>query len=242
VARSAPDGYSLLFGSDIIWLGPLLRGQPDVIREFSPLSLLASAPNILVVHPSLPVKSVKELIALAKARPGELNYSSSGAGSTDHIAGELFKNSTGTNIVWIPFKGSGAAAVAVAAGEVQVMFGGVFLVSPYIKSGRLRALAVTSVQPSALAIGLPTIAASGIPGYELVSTDSMYAPANTPPAIINQLNQEIVRFLRTKEAQEKYLALGSEVVASSPEEHAAQIKSRIATIGKLIKDAGIKVE
>lgn len=242
VAKSPPDGYSLLFGSDIIWLGPLLRGQSDAMREFSPVSLVASAPNILVVHPSLPAKSVKELIALAKARPGDLNFSSSGAGSTDHIAGELFKSLTGINMVWVPFKGSAAGAIAVAAGEVQLMFGGVFLVSPHVKSGRLRALAVTSVQPSALAAGLPTIAESGVAGYELVSTDSLFAPANTPAAIVNQLNQEVVRFLRTKDAQERYLTLGSEVVASSAEEHAAKLKSRIVAIGKLIRDAGIRVD
>ena len=179
---------------------------------------------------------------LAKGRPGQLNYSSGAAGSVDHIAGELFKSMTGVNIVWVPFKGSAPPLIAVAGGDVELMFGGVFLVSTHIKSGRLRALAVTSAQPSALVAGLPTMAASGLPDYEIVALDGLYAAAKTPAAIINRLNQEIVRFLRTKEAQEKYLILGADVVASSPEEHVAKIRSRITTVGKLIKDAGIKIE
>ena len=241
VANAPPDGYTLLLAGDLLWLGPLLRGQTDAIRDFSPISILLITPNILVVHPSLPVKSVKELIALAKARPGELNYASAPEGSPDHIAGELFKSMTGVNIVNVHYKGS-ATVTAVAGGEVQLMFGGVFLVSAHIKSGRLRALAVTSTHPSALVPGLPTVAASGLPGYEVVSFISMWAPAKTPVAIVNQLNREIVRFLGTTEAKYKYLNLGVEVVASSPEEHAAKIKSRITVIGKLIKDAGIKVD
>ena len=204
--------------------------------------MLASAPNILSVHPSLPVKSVKELIALAKARPGELNYSSGPAGGIDHIAGELFKNLTGVKTVWVPFKGGVAAIVAVASGEVQLTFGSVGATAPLIKSGKLKPLAITSAQPSALSADLPTMAASGVPGFEIVSTDAIYAPAKTPAAIVNQLNQEILRILRTKDVQERYLALGAEVIASSPEEHIAKLKSRIVTIGKVIKVAGIKVD
>jgi tripartite-type tricarboxylate transporter receptor subunit TctC len=242
VAQSPPDGYTLVSAGDLIWLGPLLRGQPDAIREYSPITILASAPNVLVVHPSLPVKSVKELIVLAKARPGDLNYSTSSAGGIDHIAGELFKSVAGVKVVWVPFKGGAPSTIAVVAGEVQLAFLGVFLVSPHVRSGRLRALAVTSAQPSALVAGLPTMAASGVPGYELVGIDAMYAPAKTPVAVVTRLNQEIVRFLRTPEAKEKYLLLGGEVVGSSPEEHLEKLKSRIATIGKLIKEAGIKVD
>jgi len=242
VAQSPPDGYTLVSAGDLIWLGPLLRGQSDAIRDFSPISMMASAPNVLVVHPSLPVRSVKELIALAKARPGELNYSTSSAGGVDHLAGELFKNTTGVNVVWVPYKGGNPSTIAVVSGEVQLAFLGVFLVSPHVKSGRLRGLAVTSSQPSELAAGLPTLAASGVPGYEIVGIDAMYAPAKTPAAVVHRLNEEIVRFLKTPQAKAKYLILGGEVVASSPEEHLAKIQSRVTTIGKLIRDAGIKID
>ena len=242
VAQSPPDGYTLLSAGDLIWLGPLLRGNPDAIRDFSPISVMASAPNVLVVHPSLPVKSVKELIALAKASPGELNYASTATGSGNHLSAELFKSLTGVNMVRIPFKGGTPSLIGVVAGEAHLAFLGVFLVSPQVKAGRLRALAVTSAQPSALISGLPTLAAAGVPGFELVGIDAMYAPANTPASIIKRLNQEIVRFLNTTEAKQKYLALGGEVVASSPEEHQAFLNSRTSIIGKLIRDAGIKVD
>ena len=243
MASSPPDGYTLTLAGDLIWLGPLLRNsQIDPLRDFAPVTMLGNAPMLLVVHPSLPVKSVKELIALAKARPGELNYSSSAAGSIDHIAGELFKSMTGANIGWVPYKGDARAQIALMGGEVQMMFVSVASVSANIKSGRLRALAVTSGQPSMLAAGMPTMAASGVPGFELVGMDAIYAPAKTPAAVINRLNQEIVRFAKTPEGRERYLNLGAELIASSPEEHAARLKSRITVIGKLIKDAGIKVE
>ena len=224
-----------------MWLGPLLKGQTDAMKDFAPISMMASAPNILAVHPSLPVKSVKELIALAKAKPGELNYSSGQPGGADHLSAELFKSMTGTKMVQITFKGAAGAAMSLAGGEVQLMFGGVALSAPYIKAGKFRALAVTSSQPSLLVTGVPTLAASGLPGFELVGIDSIYTTAKTPVAIVNRLNEEIVRFLRTKEAQEKYLNLGAEVIASSPQELVDKLNSRITVIGKVIKDAGIKV-
>ncbi len=243
VAQSPPDGYSLVLAGDLLWLGPLLRDNAlSALRDFSPISMMASAPNVLVVHPSLPVKTVKDLIALAKTRPGELNYGTGSIGGIEHISAELFKSMTGVKLVQIFYKGASTAAIALAGGEVQVMFGGVTVTTPHIKSGRVRVLAVTSEQPSALVVGLPTLAASGLPGFELVGIDAMYAPAKTPVAVINQLNREIVRFLGTTEAKEKYLNLGAEVIASSPEEHVAKLNSRIITIGKVIKDAGIKIE
>ena len=242
VAKAPPDGYSLIVAGDVMWLGPLLRGQPSEMGNFAPISMMASAPNILAVHPSLPVKSVKDLIALAKARPGELNYSSGSIGGIDHLSAELFKSMTGTKIVQVIFKGAVPAGISLAGGEVQMMFGGVTVTTPHMKSGKVRALAITSPQPSALAAGLPTLAASGLPGFDLVGLDCIYTTAKTPAAIVNRLNQEVVRFLKTKEAQEKYLNLGAEVIASSPEEHAATLNSRITVIGKVIKDAGIKVE
>ena len=241
VASSPPDGYSLILGGDLLWINPLLRGLPNALEQFAPISMLASAPNILCVHPSMPVKSVKELIALAKARPGELNVSATAPGSIDHLMTELFKSMTGVKIVTIHYNGA-AAAVALAGGEVHLSFPGVAVATPHIRSGKMRALAVTSAQPSSLAAGVPTLAASGLPGFDLAGQDAFYAPAKTPAAIINRLNQEIVRFLKTKDAQEKYLNLGAEVRASSPEEHVVYLKSRTAVIGKLIKDAGIKIQ
>ena len=242
VAQAPPDGYSLLFGGDLLWLGPLLQGQSDPIRDFSPISMLASAPFVFVVHPSLPVKSVRDLIALAKARPGQLNYATSGSGGIDHLGMELFRSMTGIDIVRVNYKSGSQAVVGLLSGEVHMSIRGTVQVSTNIKLGKLKALAVTSAQPSALVVGLPTMAASGLPGYELVGTDAMYAPAKTPAAIINQLNREIVRFVKTPEASEKYLNLGAEIVGSSPEEHIATLKSRIAIMGKLIRDAGIKAE
>ena len=242
VAKSPPDGYSLMLIGDMVWLGPLLRGQIPPLAELAPISMLGSSPNILVVHPSLPVKSVKEFVALAKAKPGELNYASAGVGGIDHLAGELFKSMTGVKMVWVPFKATPPAMAALLAGEVPLWFANVSLVTALVQAGRLRALAITSGQPSVLAPGVPTLAASGLPGFDLVNTDQMYAPAKTPVAIINQLNREIVRFLRTPAAVEQYLIRGSEVIATTPEEHAATLKSRVTTIAKVIKDAGIKAD
>ncbi len=243
VAQAPPDGYTLLFYTSTLWIGPLLQNVSwDPVRDFSPITLAATSPNILVVHPSLPVKSVEELIVLAKARPGELNYSSSSTGASTHLAAELFKAMAGVNIVRINYKGGGSALNALIAGQVQVMFPSAGLVTPHVKSGRLRALAVTTAQPSALAPGLPTMAASGLPGYESGSIYGIFAPAGILATLINRLNQEIVRALNRTEVKEKFFNVGVEIVGSSPEEFAATIKSDMARMGKLIKDAGIRVE
>ena len=242
VAATPPDGYNLVISGDLLWLNPLLLGLPDQTVNFAPISMLASAPVILCVHPSLPVKSVRELIALAKARPGELNAAAATPGGMDHLATEVFKSLTGVNVVIVHYKGGAAASSALAGGDLHMMFGIIAPSMPHVRSGRIRALAVTSAQPSVMAPGVPTLADSGLPGFDLASIDAIYAPAKTPAAIVNRLNQEIVRFLRTKEAQERYLALGAEVSASSPEAHAAILKSRITVLGKVIKDAGIKLQ
>ena len=240
VSKSRPDGYSLLvIGSDF-WIRKLLGRVPwDPIKDFSPISFATSAPNILVVHPSTPVKSVKDLIDLAKAKPGELNYASSSPGSAAHLAGELLKSLAGVNMVHIAYKGQGAANTAMLSGEVQLMFAAPSLVTPLVKAGRLRALAVTSAKPTALAPGLPTVAAT-VPGFQAASAILVLAPAGTPAAIINRLNQELVRLLNQPEVKENYLNLGVEVVASSPQELAATIKFEEARWGKVIKDAGIR--
>ena len=243
VAKSPPDGYTLLLAGSTMAFAPLMgKTSYDPIKDFAPITILARAPNVLVVHPSLPAKSVKELIALAKARPGELNYSTGPAGGTPHLSGELFKAMAGVSIVRSPYKGGAPAIVGVMSGQDQMSFNTVVAVAPHVKSGRLRALAVTSATPSALAPELPTVAASGLPGYEIIAVDFMLAPVKTPAPIISRLNQEVVRFLQQADVKEKFLATGVEAAPSSPEELAASMKSEIAKAGKLIKDAGITAD
>ena len=242
VSKASPDGYSLLVGGGSFLAFPLLRKASfDVVRDFSPISLLVREINVLAVHPSLPVKSVKELIALAKASPGKLNYSSTGPGGPSHIGGELFKSMAGVNIVWVPYKGTSAAIVALLSNEVQMSIVDAGNAATHVKSGRLRALAVTSAQPSALFPALPTVAASGVPGYESVGIAGILAPARTPAAIINRLNFEMVRVITREDVKEQLFNRETEVVGSTPAEYLAIIKSDIAKLGKVIKDAGIKV-
>lgn len=243
VSNASPDGYTLLLSSGALWTLPLLETTPyDPITDFLPITLAARSPNILVVHPSLPVKSVKELIALAKAKPGALNYGAGGRGSSNQLAAELFKAMAGVNIIGINYKGGGPALNDLIAGHVQVMFASVGSVAPFIKTGRLRALAITSAQPSELFPALATVAASGVPGYEVTTVYVLFAPSKTLPTIIKRLNEEIVRVLNRPDVQEKFFNAGVEVVGSSPERLAVTIKSEIATLGKLIKDAGIRQE
>ena len=243
VAKAPPDGYTVIYVGSGLWVTPLLQKTSyDVARDFSPITTATSSPTILVVHPSLPVRSVKELIALAKARPGELNYASAGIGGSGHLAGEMFKAMAGVNIVHVPYKGGGAALNDLMSGQLQMTIDGGSALKPHIKAGRLRALAVTSAQPSTLAPDLPTIAASGLPGYESAQMNVVFVPVKTPEAIIHRLNQEIVRFLKMPETKERFFNSGVEVVGSTPEELAATMRSDVAKIGKVIKDAGIRSE
>jgi tripartite-type tricarboxylate transporter receptor subunit TctC len=243
-AQAPPDGYTLLFYGNPLWLFPLMQDKPsyDPVAEFAPITVAVSYPNLLVVHPSLPVKSVKELIALAKAKPGTLNYGSGVAGGSPQLSAELFKSMAGVNIVHVPYKGAGPSVTALLGGETQLMFASTTAVGAQIKSGRLKALAVTSAQPSALTPGLPTVAASGVPGYESTALFGMLAPARTPAGIINRLNQEIVRVLNRSEVKERFFNSGAEVVGNSPEQFAAAIKSDIAKMGKVIREANIRAE
>ena len=243
VAKAPPDGYTLLLIGPVLWLQPIVRGVAyDPLLEFSPISWISVDVPVLLVHPSLPVKSVKELIALAKARSGELNYAGTTPGGNQHLGGEFLKGMAGVNIVQIRNKGPVQAMTALISGEVQLMFMGAGDAAPHVKSGKVRALAAASLQPSALAPGLPTVSTSGLPGFEHVSMQGVYAPAKTPAAIINQLNREIVRFLKTTDGREKFLSLGVEPVGSSAEELAVRIKSEIIRMNKVIKDAGIRAE
>ncbi|OGA39209.1 MAG: hypothetical protein A3G24_24970 [Betaproteobacteria bacterium RIFCSPLOWO2_12_FULL_62_13] len=243
VAKAPPDGYTLLIQSTGLWLLPLLRKDAswDAIRDFSPVTLTIRQPNILVVHPSLPVKSVKELIALAKARPGELNYATGNIGSTTHLGSELFNSMAGVNIVSIYYKGTAFALTDLMAGQVQAMFSNAASVTPHIKSGKLKALAVTYAQPTALAPGLPTVAAS-VPGYETQTILGIFAPAGTPPAIINRLSQEIARALNKAEIKNKFFSIGMEAVGGSPEQLQAAVKAEIVKWGKVIKDKNIHLD
>ena len=243
VAKALPDGYTLLLAGGQLTITPLLRKTSyDAVRDFAPITLPGSSPLILVVHPSLPVKSVRELIALAKARPGELNYGSTGIGGLLHLAGELFKAMAGINIVRISYKGSAEAVNNLLSGELHLILQPPFAVAPHVTSRKLRALAVTSGQPSVLAPGLPTVAASGLPGYEAIAPVGLYAPAKTPAAIVNRLNREIVLILNKSDVKEKLFNVGVEVVGSTPEELATRMKSDIAKWGKLIRDAGIRTD
>ncbi len=244
VAHAKPDGHTLLIYAGTFWLQPFVRRSVpyDPVRDFSPITLVVTSPTVLTVHPALPVKSVKDLIALVKARPGELNYAMGSAGSANHLAAELFKSMAKVDMLGIGYRGNGSAVNALVSGQVQLMFATASSVMPLVKSGRLRALAVASSQPSALVPELPTVAASGLPGYESISTTGFFAPANTPAAIIGRLNRDSVRYLRTAEARQRFLAVGAETVGSTPEELADKVKSEMARMGKVIRDAGIRTE
>ena len=244
VAKAAADGYTLLLASASLWLSQFLRDNVawDATKDYAPVALLVTSPNIIVVHPSLPVKSVRELIVLARARPGELNYSSGQAGASSHIAGELFKAMAGLRIVRVAYKGQGPAMLSLVTGEAQVSFPNAASAAPFMKTGKIRGLAVTTAQPSALVPGLPTVAASGLPGYESRAVLGLFAPARTPAAIIDRLHLEIGRALKSAGVKQRLFDSGAEVVAGSPAEMTAAMKSEMAATGKLIREAGIRAE
>jgi tripartite-type tricarboxylate transporter receptor subunit TctC len=243
VAKAPPDGYTLLHYGNTVWTSPLIRSvRWDALKDFAPIMLTVRAPNVVVVTPSLPVKSVKELIALAKARPGQLNYASSTIGSSTHLAAELFNVMAGVNIVRINYKGVSMGINDLMSGRVQLMFLAPGAVTTHIKSGRLRALATTGAKPSPLFPGLPTVASSGVPGYESAASFGLFAPAKTPASIVTRLNQEAARVLGTPDVKDKLFNSGMEVVANSPENFAAFLKSEIAKWTKVVQKAGIRDE
>ena len=243
VVAAPPDGYTLLFHGSSLWMMPLLQKVPfDPVKDLAPITLAASTPSLVVVHPAVPAKSIKELIALAKAKPGALNYGSGTSGSSSHLAAELFKYMARVNIVRVPYKGQGPAVLAVLGGEVQMSFATSSSVAAHIKSGKLRALAIGTATPSALAPGLPTVAESGLPGYESASNAGMFAPAKTPARVIALLNREIVQALHRQEVRDLLSNDGTEVVGGSPGEFAASIRGEMASLGKVIKAAGIHTD
>lgn len=241
VAKSPPDGYTLLSGGmGSLIMNPIIEKVPyDTLRDFAPVILMATAPNVLVVHPSLPVKTVKELVALARARPGELNFGSGGVGSTPHLSGALFNTMARINIVHIPYKGNAPAVTDLIGGQVQLAFLGVPPARQHVDNGKLRALAVTSPQRSQALPKVPSIAESGLPGYALSPWYGMLAPARTPAAIVNRLNGEVARIVRTADTIEKLMAVGAEPVTTTPDEYAAQLKDDLSKWSRVIRDAGI---
>ena len=242
VSRAPADGYTLLLNGPTIWLLPFLRDKVayDPVNDFAPITLVTKAPNVLVVHPSVPASSVRELISLARKRAGQLNFGTSGTGNSVHVAGELFRTMAHVEIVRVNYKGAAASLTALVSGEVQLIFANAAGGLPLAKSGKLRALAVTSAMPSPLAPGLPTVAASGLPGYEASALIGAFAPAGTPAAIVARLNQEILRVLASADAQERLLASGVEGAGTTPEAWGAIMKSEMTKWGKVIRDAGIR--
>jgi len=240
VSKATPNGHTLLLYNNALWTGPLLQKTPyDPIRDLAPITTIAVSPNVLVVNNELPVKSVSELIALAKSKPGALNYASSGAGASNHLAAELFKSMAGVNLVRIAYRGAGQALVELIAGQTQVMFPSAGSSAGHVKAGRVRALAVTSLERSAIAPQLPTVAESGLPGYESLAIYGMFAPAGTPRALIARLNTEVVRILRDPATKKRLFGIGLETVGGPPEKLGATVKSEMARLGKVIRDAGI---
>ncbi len=237
VSNAAADGYTLLIDGGSFWIGALMQQTSyDPIKDFAPIAMLVSATNLVVVHPSVTVSSIPELISMAKAKPGGIDYGSGGFGASNYLAAELFKSMANVNFTRINYKGAGPAVTGLLGGEVQIMFVNVPSVMPHVKSGRLKALAVTSLQPSALAPGVPTVAAT-VPGYEAVSLYGAFAPAKTPDAIITRLNQEIVKVLNRADVKQKFLDMGVEVVASTPQHASDAVKAEMSKWGKILKDA-----
>ena len=243
VAKAPADGYTLLAYSSNLWLLPFLRKDiPFALTDFAAITMLGSSPNVLVVHPSLPPKSVKELIAFARSRPGQLSYASGGSGSTLHLSAELFKSLAGINILHVPYKSGGAGMLDLLGGRVEVMFPVAAAAIPHEKSGRLRLLAVTSAEPSPLVPGVPTIAAAGLPGYASELTVGLFAPAATPPAMIERVNNDVARLLKQQDTRDKFFEIGLKTVGGSPEQVMATIKAETVKWGKVIKEAGIRAD
>jgi tripartite-type tricarboxylate transporter receptor subunit TctC len=241
-SRADPDGYTLLVLGTTHWMSPLVRRVPyDPDKDFSPITMVSETPNVLIVTPSLRVTSVNDVISLAKAKPGVLNYGASGVGSSNHLAAELFKYMTGVDIVHVPYKSNTAGMADLMAGQIQIAFPTGAAAAPLVKSGKVKALAVTGVRPSASFPGLPTVAES-VPGYESGSPIAVFAPAKTPATIVKRLHAGIVSVLQDPLVRERLQAFGGEPLGSTPEQTEARIKSEVARMGKVIKAAGIRIE
>jgi tripartite-type tricarboxylate transporter receptor subunit TctC len=244
VARSPADGYTLLMAISTLATNPAIyRKVPyNALTDFAPVTLALSAPNILVVHPSLPVKNVKELVWFSQARPGELNFGSAGTGTNPHLSMELLLNLTGMKMVHIPYKGSAPAMIDLVGGQVAVMTATTLTGIPHVRSGRLRALGVTSAKRTAVAPDVPTITESGVAGYEAVQWYGVLAPAQTPKEIVTRLHRELAAILHTAEIKERFAADGGDPGGNTPEEFARYIRAETEKWAKVVKAAGIKPE
>jgi len=242
VAKSAPDGYTLLMGLSTLAINPSMYAKLpyDALRDFAPISQSVSACNILILHPSVPAKTVVELIALARAKPGSLTFGSAGMGTNPHLSGELFKSLARIDMVHVPFKGSGQSIISQVAGEIAANFPSVPTAMPYVKAGRLRGIGVTTLRRVEVLPDVPSIAEAGLPGYEATQWFGLLAPAGTPRPIIDRLYQESSRALRSADMKERMTAEGLEVVGSTPEEFASYIRSETEKWTQVIKAAGIK--
>ena len=244
LANSAPDGYTLYLATASIAINPSLYAKVpfDPVNDFAPINTVGGTSFILVVHPSFPAKSVKELIAIAKSKPGQLTYSSAGNGSVAHLAGELFKGMTGTRIVHVPFRGNPPSMIALMSGEVDCTFGTLPATLPHIKSKKLRMLAVSSAKRSAFIPELVTVAEAGVPGFDVTQWYGMIAPARTPAAIINRLDSELVKVLAAPEIKTQLANQSLEIAVTTPQQFAAFIKSELAKWAKVIRESSIRVD
>jgi tripartite-type tricarboxylate transporter receptor subunit TctC len=245
VAKAAPDGYTILMGAVSthainIWLYGKLPYDP--IRDFAPITLLTSVPNVLVLHPSVPAKNVQQLIALAKARPGQLNFASGSTGSAGHLAGEVFKTMAGVDMVHIPYKGAAPAVTDLLAGHVSLIFDNMASALPNIKAGRVRALAVTTARRSPFLPDIPTIDETGLRGFDIGTWFGVFAPAGSPPATVVQLNRELVRVLNTPTMKERLATLGAEPMANTPEAFASFVKSELSKYERIVRASGAKAD
>jgi len=245
LAKNAPpDGYTLVLNTMPLVTNQFLYAKVpyDAIADFTPISLISSSPNILTVHPSLPVKSVKELIAFAKSRPGKLNYASAGTATNPHICGELFNYLAKTNIVAVHFKGGGPALIATMSGETQITFSNISETAPLVLSGRLRGLGVTGAKRSRTVPDIPTIAEAGLPGYEFTTWHALLGPKGMPPPVLTTLSEKVRTTLRTPEETQRFADRGLDLIASTPDELAAHLKSEIQKWGRVIKERGMRAE
>ena len=244
VAKSPPDGYTLLVTSISHTINPSVRKNLpfDAVRDFAPVTLITDAPNFLVVHPSLPVKSVKELIALARGRPGQITYASSGAGTSTHLSGELFKSLARIDIVHVPYKGGGPAVIDLVGGHVQMMFSTLPSVLQQVRAGKLRGLAVTGARRFPAAQEFPTMIEAGVAGFEVSGWSGLFAPAGAPREAVSRLAAEIGKILRAPELKERFFVQGAEPVGNTPEEFAAFVSSEIAKWKKVVEASGMQAD
>ncbi len=245
VAKSAPDGYTLIMGTVATHSinQSLYKKLPfDPIKDFTPIILVTTTPNVLVVNPNLPVKSVKDLIALAKSKPGEITFSSGGNGTSHHLGGMLFQQLTGVQMTHVPYKGSGAALPDLIGGQVNIMFDNLPSSMPHIKSGKLRAIATTAKTRSTVMPELPTVAESGVPGFEITAWFGLLAPAKTPQAIIDRLNLEVTKILKLPDIKARFIAQGAEPTPGTPQQLGAFVKEKTAQWAPIVKASGAQID